>query len=214
MTNTQWERLPQEQAANVMRTIGAMADSAVFSVQMTEVTCRPLPFYKRYKLFRLTNYATMPCFKMDYLGDGETGRFFPLNGLPNTLYDVNENDDIELDADTVVAYIDFFFAQVQGPEGDIYLIKAPDALPMLSSLPKNQQESVREHFQEMNVTENEANDGFTIAATLYYGGTLLSADIQVKKGGEISVSNQKMLLQNIHFPASPVDYTYMDENHE
>ena len=209
MNKAHWEKLPQDQAVSVMRTIGDAADSAVFSLQMTEVTCRKLPFYKQYQHFRLTNYATMPCFKMDYLGDPETGQFFPLNGLANTLYDVNDNDQVELDANTVVDYIDFFFAQVQGPDGDIYLIKSPDALPMLPSLPQNQQDSVREHFQNMKV--DSTDNGFVIAATLYYGGTMIAADISVKKTGQISVGNQRLLLRGIHFPTSPVDYTYMDD---
>jgi hypothetical protein len=211
MSQRDWQRLPQEEASIVMRTIGDAADSAVFSVQMTEVTCKPLPFYNKFKLYRLINYATMPCFKMDYLGDGDAGHFFPLDGLANTLYDVNDNDAIELSRDTVTSYLDFFFAQVQGPEGDIYLIKSANALPMLNSLPENQQDKIREHFQNIQIRETDEQDGFLVHASLYYGGTLLSADIHVKKSGQISVQNQKLMLRGIHFPSAPVDYTYMDD---
>ena len=211
MAQIEWERLPQEEASVVMRTIGESADSAVFSVHMTEVSRRPLPFYNKFKLYRLINYATMPCFKMDYLGDGETGHFFPLDGLANTLYDVNDSDQITLTRDTVTPYLDFFFAKVQGPDGDIYLIKSANALPMLNSLPENQQEKIREHFKDIQISETEDQNGFLIQATLFYGGTLLSADILVKKNGQISVDNQKLMLRGIHFPSAPVEYTYMDD---
>ena len=112
MNTSIWEKLPPEEAASVMRTIGAKADSAIFSVQMTEVTCRPLPFYSTFKHYRLINYATMPSFKMDYLGDLNQGKYIPLDGLANTLYDVNDSDQVTLDQDTVVPYVDFFFSKI------------------------------------------------------------------------------------------------------
>ena len=194
-----------------MRTIGAQADAAVFSKQLTEVTCRILPFYNRFKLYRLTNYATMPCFTMDYLGSEAEDKFYTLDGLANTLYDVNDHDGIELSADTVVPYIDFFFAQVQGPDGDIYLIKSPEGLPMLGSLPQNQQDSVREHFVPLDVSEDPDNQSFKIRATLYYGGSLISAQINVHRRGLITIKDQTLLLQGIHFPQSPIEHKYISD---
>lgn len=194
-----------------MRAIGTNADAAVFSKQLTEVTWRPLPFYNRFKLYRLTNYATMPCFTMDYLGNEAEDKFYTLDGLANTLYDVNDDDGIELDISNVVSYLDFFFAQVQGPDGDIYLIKSPDGLPMLGSLPQNQQDSVREHFQPLSVEDLPDSEEFKIHATLYYGGSLISAYIHVHKRGLISIKDQSLLLQGIHFPQSPIEHKYMSD---
>ena len=211
MEKPEWHRLPHEQAAEVMRAIGANADAAVFSKQLTEVACRTLPFYKNFKLYRLTNYATMPCFTMDYLGNPDNDKFYTLDGLANTLYDVNDDDHIELTFDTVVAYLDFFFAQVQGPDGDIYLIKSPEGLPMLGSLPENQQNSVREHFQHLITEADPDNEGFKITGTVFYGGSLISAHIAVHKRGLITIKDQTLLLQGVHFPNSPIEHKYMSD---
>lgn len=211
MKHHQWHSMPREQAGDVMQKISSAADAAVFSGPMTEVTYRPLPFYSHFKQFRLTNYATMPCFSMDYLGNPETGVFYALDGLANTLYDVNDDDRIALTAETVIEYIDFFFTHVQGPDGDIYLIKTPEDLPMLGSLPENQQASVRESHRPLTVDPQPAEDGFLVGATVYYGGSLISAEIFIRADGQISIQNQSLLLQGIHFPMSPVEHNYMGE---
>jgi hypothetical protein len=213
MTKIEWYRLPRAQAADVLGKIGASAESAVFSEQLTEVTWRPLPFYERFKLFRLTNYATLPCFTMDYLGDDVTGIFYPLDGLANTIYNVNEEDKLHLSESNIIDYLDFFFEEVRGPDGDIYLIKNPSDLPILSSLPENQKQSVIEHHRALQIDSDIMPGEFNINGTLYYDGSLISALIRVQASGRLSIHNQTLLLQGIHFPGSPIENTYMGDSY-
>ena len=212
MSKPDWHRVSREQASAILKKIGSQADSAIFSEQMTEITWSYLPFYSRYRLFRLTNYATLPCFTMDYLGNEEEGVFYALDGLANTIYTVNDCEPVKLTADTVVAYLDFFFSQVRGPDGDIYLIKQPNDLPMLSSLPSNQQKSVLDTHKPLIIDADIIPGEFNINGTLYYDGSLISAVIRVAPTGKLSIHDQMPLLQGIHFPMSPVEYTYMGES--
>lgn len=213
MTQKEWHRLPREQAAEILEKIGASAESAVFSEQLTEVTWRPLPFYNGFKLFRLTNYATLPCFTMDYLGNDTSGVFYALDGLANTIYKVNEQDKVHLSESNVIEYLDFFFEEVRGPDGDIYLIKEPTDLPMLSSLPENQQQSVIDYHRPLQIDSDIMPGEFNINGTLYYDGSLISAMIRVLASGRLSIHNQTLLLQGIHFPMSPIEHTYMNESY-
>ena len=211
MSKTTWNRVPREQANEILKLVSSSSDSAVFSEQLTEVTWADLPFYKNFNHYRLTNYATLPCFTMDYLGDIENQIFYPLTGLANTIYDANDQDKIDLTEDTVVAYLDFFFKQVQGPDGDIYLIKTPEDLPMLSSLPENQQQSVIKNHKALVINSDVKPGEFHVSGTLYYDGSLISAMINVQKNGKMSIQDQTLLLHGIHFPMSPVQHIYMGD---
>jgi hypothetical protein len=211
MSENKWNRVPKEQAHQILKTVSSSADSAVFSEQLTEVTWKNLSFYNNLKRYRLTNYATLPCFTMDYLGDPDSEKFYPLDGLANTIYDANEQDKISLTKENIIDYLDFFFDQVQGPDGDIYLIKTPQDLPMLSSLPENQQQSVIEHHKGLVVNSDIKPGEFHVTGTLYYDGSLISAMINVQESGKLAIQDQTLLLHGIHFPMSPIQHTYMSD---
>lgn len=210
--NATWNRVPPEQADMILTSVSDDDNAAVFPSELTEVTWRDLPFYSKYKHYRLTNYATLPCFIMEYLGSSDDNAFYPLTGLANTIYDVNDANPIKVTRDNVVEYLDFFFRQVQGPDGDIYLIKDPDDLPMLSSLPDNQKQSVVQHHQPITIDSDIRPGEFDVRGTLYYDGSLVSAKIQVNNTGKLSIHDQVLLLHGIHFPASPVHNTYMGDS--
>lgn len=207
-----WNRLPKEQASEVMNAIGDQRDAVIFSDQMTEVAWQELPFYTHFKLYRLTNYATMPSFTMDYLGNGDT--FVPIDGTANPVYTVNETDPVRIDINTVTAYLDFFFTNVRAIDGDIFLIKNPTDLPLISSLSQEQQQSIINSHIPINISAQATSNSFHVTGTLYYDGSLISATIQVTGEGKLSIENQSLLLQGIQFPHSPTSYNWDARNQQ
>jgi len=196
-----WTRLNRDDAHQVLNRLSGTRDAVVFSKEATEVSWRSLPFYNKYKLYRLINYATMPTFSLTYLSDGN--EFITLDGTANPIYTVNEKDPVRLNEMNVVNYLDFFFANVQGSEGDVFLIKDPKKLPFLSALTKEQRESVYSGFKPVQVSQNAAANLFRVSGTLYYGGGLISSTILVQNDGKLSFQDQSLLLNGIYFPYSP-----------
>lgn len=203
-----WIRLKREEAHQVLDRLSGNRDAVVFSRDATEVTSRDLPFYSTHRLYRLVNYATMPTFSMLYLSNGE--EFMPLNGTAIPLYAANDKAPIRLTADTVTAYLEFFFSNVQGSEGDIFLITDMDKMPFLSGMSPAQQASLRTNFQPMAVTAERTTGPFRVTATLCYGGGLMAATILVMANGRLSFENQQLLMTGIHFPYSPYSQPWLD----
>lgn len=203
-----WSRLAREDAHQVLARLSGQRDAIVFSKEATDVTFRNLPFYSRYKLYRLVNYATMPTFSMSYLSNGV--EFIPLDGMANPIYTVNERDPIRLNEMNVVPYLDFFFTNVQGSEGEVFLIKDPKRMPFMDSLSPNQQQTVTSSFRALGVQQDAANNLFRVSGTLYYGGGLISAVIQVFANGQLAFQEQSLLLSGIHFPYSPYGQQWVD----
>ena len=193
-----WTRLKRDQAAEVLTKMGTAADAIIFSKEATEVAFKNLPFYGRFKLLRLTNFATMPSFTMEYLSDGE--RYIPLDGTAAPVYEANDKDHIRLTESNVVDYLDFFFSHVQGADGDIFLVKDPHKLTFLQSFTPEQQQSLIQSHKPVRVVSDATPHSFHVSGTLYYDGSLISATIHADADGKLSIFDQTLLLQGIHFP--------------
>lgn len=203
-----WTRLNREQAHKVLDKLSGHKDAIVFSKEATEVSWRSLPFYSHYKLYRLVNYATMPTFSLMYLSNDE--EFITVDGTAGPIYGVNDKDPIRLNEMNVVPYLDFFFSNVQGSEGDVFIIKDPRKMPFMDSLSEGQQQSVVSCFKPLSVTVDTVQHSYKISGTLYYGGGLLSSTIIVAHDGKLSFQDQALLLTGIHFPYSPYGQMWLE----
>lgn len=203
-----WTRLNRDDAHQVLNRLSGTRDAVVFSKEATEVSWRSLPFYSKYKLYRLINYATMPTFSLTYLSDGDD--FITLDGTANPIYTINEKDPIRLNEMNAINYLDFFFGNVQGSEGDVFLIKDPKKLPFLSALTREQRESVYSGFVPVQVAQNAAANNFRVTGTLYYGGGLISSTIILMADGKLTFQDQSLLLNGIYFPYNPYSQSWLE----
>ena len=64
-----WTRLNKEEASQALDRISDSRDAILFGRDTSQVSHSTLPFYKNFKLCRITNYATMPVFTLVYLTD-------------------------------------------------------------------------------------------------------------------------------------------------
>lgn len=204
--NPNWTRLTREQSHEVLNRLSSTRDAVVFSKNTTEVTVRRLPFYERFYLCRLVNYATMPTFTMIYITNGAD--FFPLDGTPNPIYSANEADTVHLTETNVLPYLEFFFANVQGSEGDVFLLKSSDNMPLIQSLPLTQQKMIADTFKPISVSSSALS--LKIEGTMYYGGALIASTILVSTDGKINFEDQNLLLSGIYFPHNPYAEAWLE----
>jgi hypothetical protein len=198
----------RDEAHAVLNRLSGHRDAIIFSKDTTEVSKRSLPFYSKYVLYRLVNYATMPTFTLMYLSNGE--EFITVDGTANPIYDVNQKDPIRLNEMTVIPYLDFFFSNVQGSEGDVFLIKDPRKMPFLDSLNAEQRQSVVNSFKPLRVTPVPVQHSFRVSGTIYYGGGLIAATIEVSSDGRLSFQEQNLLLSGIHFPQETYSQAWLE----
>lgn len=201
-----WTRLTREQSREVLNRLSTHRDAIVFSKDTTEVSVRRLPFYTSFYLCRLVNYATMPTFSMFYITNGV--EFYALDGTPNPIYTVNEKDPIRLNDKNALEYLDFFFSNVQGSEGDVFLIKDPSTMPLLSSLPDVQQAGILTSFKPIYVTQESTS--LKVSGTMYYGGGLIAATILISQDGKIGFQDQSLLMSGIYFPHNPYAEAWLE----
>ncbi len=200
MLLNQWKILDKEKKDNVLDILSTNKDSIVFSKDYTEVAIKELPFYHNYKLYKLTNYSTLPVFSMKYLSNGDD--FYSLDGLANTIYTVNELDNISINRDNIVDYLAFFFNKVQGSEGDVYLIKDPNKIPESDTLSKPLVQEIIGKFNPITIEVLTGSKNIKVTATIIYGDALIDADMSIDGTGKISFDNQRLLLSGIALPTA------------
>lgn len=202
-----WQRLDKAAGQVVLSAIGSEIDPGLFPAVATEVKYQTLPYFRTFMLYRLTNYAVMPAFSMDFLSDGVV--FYYLSGAAEPIYRVNERAPITLRDDNVMSYLDFFFTNVKSDDGDIYIVRDPANLPFMSSLPQQQRETLTTQHSVPKIEFDALTDSYLVFTTLYYAGGLMKAVIKVASNGEIDIQDLSLLLSDLapYFETgTPEDY--------
>ncbi len=202
-----WKKLKREDSHEVLDKLKSRSDAVVFSKSSTEVLVCNLSFYEEFKLYKLTNYMTLPCFVMYYLSNGTD--FYAMDGTASQIYKVNDLEFMNLNTDNIIQYVDFVFENAEGDDGDIFLIHQPENPNFMKSMSEAYRKNVIEHYHPIQIKEDEINRVFLVHGTLYYGHSLISATIQITKKGIITVKNQKLLLKGVHMPNEADQYSWI-----
>jgi len=208
MAQPLWTKLDREQAHKVLEQLSAgNREAIVFSRDTTEVFWRSLPFYTNYRLYRLVNYATMPIFTMMYLSNEQ--EYISIDGTAAPIYTVSVKDPIRLTEMNVISYLEFFFSNVQGSEGDVFLITDPRKMPFMDTLKPAQQQSIMNCFKPLTVSSDSLGN-FEINGTVHYSGGLMVVTIIVTPDGKMAFQNQSLLLSGIYLPDSPYSQAWLE----
>lgn len=189
-----WERLDRSKTALLIDRISLTAEGRIFSLTSSEGQTQPLAFYQGYRLYRLTNFATLPSFSLDFLGDG--GQFYLLDGTADPIRLVNDRGCLSLNINNIIDYVAFYFHAVVSDDGDIYLIRDLRELPFLESLSIDQQILLKKRHRQVEVSYEDDAGIFILNADMYFDGTLMRADILVTDMGEITIRNASMLMSD------------------
>lgn len=200
----QWHILERSDSHAIITKIIDGDDSGLFTPATSEVKCLDIPFYSEFKLYRITNYASMPSFSFDYLGNEEI--FHRLDGTPDPIYAVNISDTVQLNAQNVLLYLDFFLTNVQAEDGDIYLVTNTQKLPFFNTMPADQQDMLETKIINPEISYEFNLHAFVINATLYFAGVMMNAVIQIEETGEVSVIDQTMLMTTDYHPIQETAY--------
>ena len=195
-----WIKLDKKESIRILHAIGDKCDHDFFSDDMTDVYFKTLPFYSQYRLYKISNYATMPIFSVRFLSDGKD--FIRLSGLSTPIYEVNHKDPIHLTSKTLIQYLKFFFRYVQGSEGEVFVISAPKEIPYFNELNEYKQQEIIKKFNPITTSSHSDEEGlfYTAHAQILYGDAIIDSDINMRENGTIFFSNQKIIVDRVHLP--------------
>jgi hypothetical protein len=190
-----WQRLDRESTTKIIESVKSAGEAGLFSLTTSEVKRAKLSFYEKVGLYKLTNFASLPSFTFEYLGDGE--HFQYLDGTELPIYTTNDKGYLELNDRTVVDYLEFFFSHVAFNEEEMVLIQNPHDNPLLDSLGLDSVDAVISNHKPATVSYDAGYDKHTVEADLYADGLLIRATIEVTASGRVSIIDRKMIMNAV-----------------
>ena len=177
--------------AKIIKAVKNSGEPCLFNESTSEVKVRKLPFYSDINLYRITNYASLPAFTFDYLGDGH--RMFFLDGTFEPLFGFNSSDHFNLTRDNILDYIEFYFDYVRDNEGEIRVIKSIQNHAGLDSLPPSELSDISSRDWDSKVSFNSDDKSFTVSTIIEHVGSLVRAKINIDNAGRVTIMDYQLL---------------------
>lgn len=181
-----WHRLDREKTVDMINSVKSAAEALLFSPITSEAKCTRLPFYTNHLLYRLTNFASLPTFSMDFIGDGE--KFIYLDGSDNPIHQVNQLAGLSLTRENVIPYLNFFFLNVRLEEGEIIILKDTHEASTIDMFDDERRENINLQPDDARISQNEAGS-FVVATPIFLDGSLVNAELNVDSQGRVSVKS-------------------------
>jgi hypothetical protein len=189
-----WQKIDKQQSHDILNHIATVSDPHLFSPRSSETSYMTLPFYKDYFVYRVTNYATLPSFSLDFLSNGES--YHLLDGSPAPINHVNKSGALHLSGTNVIAYADFCLGNIRGEDGDIYMIRDIETLPFIDSLGTDQQLDLKRKHETPSAKWSADDNGYELTADLFYGGTLIKSSIVIEVNGLLQIHPREMIMSS------------------
>lgn len=189
-----WQRLDRDKTLKTINSVRSLSDAGLFSPVTSEVQKAHLSFYNTIELYKLTNYASLPSFTFEYLGDGLHYQY--LDGTEQPILSTNDKGYLTLNERSVIDYLEFYMEHVVSDDEMIF-IKNPYDMPLISSLePQSIDALLRNHKMPM-VSYDAGFDKHTVEADIYSEGHVLRATIEVNATGRVKILGSQMVLNSI-----------------
>lgn len=190
-----WQRLDRETTVKTIDSVKSVSEAGLFSVATSEVQKARLSFYEKVDLYKLTNFASLPSFTFEYLGDGM--HFHYLDGTELPIYTINGKGHLSLNERSVVDYLEFFLSHVMIDNEEMFLIQNPHDMPLLDSLDEDSIDAISRNHKSPDVSYDAGFDRHTVEADVYADGLLMRATIEVNASGRVEITGRKMIVNAV-----------------
>lgn len=188
-----WHRLDRDKTVEMINSVKSAAEAVLFSPITSEAKCARLPFYSNHLLYRITNFASLPTFSMDFLGDGKT--YVYLDGSNAALEEINLSGGLNLTRDTVIPYLNFYFLNVRLEEGEVIILKNPEEASTIDLYDDDRRENINLQPENASIEKDESG-AYIVKTPVFMDGTLIDAHIRVDQAGHVEVRSMGMMNQD------------------
>lgn len=180
-----WEKLSNEETSDFIAHVQDDALIGIFEPELCEAHKSPLNFYNNAHLIVLENLSIAPPFALDYIQSDDDIVY--LDGSPEPFQILNAKGDLNLNADTVIDYVEFFCRYVNQRPHNILLLRNPDNMPYQDTI------YLDFHFDKNNFgekdfrIEEDGNGGFILHAPFVFAGKIDPGVATIAANGDIDI---------------------------
>lgn len=181
-------------AAKILDLLNPLLDGAPFDAVMIRIISHDLPFYDGYSLVEVSDYDVNPPRQVSFIQKED--EILILNGTNEPIYKLNEKLPILLNEDIVKTYIRFFFHYVRGRHGKFQITENIDDVDWREEPAPAGRKALSKMIQPLEMVSANAEE-YQLRGSIIFKDSLFQSDIQVKKDGNVSLTNQELLVEDI-----------------
>ncbi len=190
--NLDWKLLSRLDATRALSEINPALKPNPLNPGAARVRVAVLPFYNDYRIYELTDTKSEPPMARYVLHKGGLDGTVGLDFTNRPIYHVNEMAPLNLSADTVAAYLAFFFASVHGPHGPMAVIDRLESPDPATATDEEREvlEKLRDHAPPV-LTSEDAN-GYHLNAAMLFKDCIFKCKVTVAHNGMVQVTEHEL----------------------
>ena len=187
-------KLELAEVATILDRLNPEFDGTVFDPVETTILAQDVPFYPRYRLLDIADYAAVPALRRYVLYSEDD--FLILNFTNEPLYALNQKLPIKLTENNVPDYVRFFFTYVRGRHGRFIITESVDDINWKEDPPPSARKAIGKIL--FPVTLERTEDGvFYLKACMVFKDSLFKSDIKVEANGFVALSDEELLVEDM-----------------
>jgi hypothetical protein len=190
-----WQKLGAEKVIRILSEINPRLAPVAFNAESTTIRTQKLPFYKDYMLMELTDLSTVPGARKYVIY--KPGDVNVINWTNQTIYETNEKAPIQLNENTIISYVKFFFGYVRGRHGRFLIIETIDDVRWQIEPPAQGRKVMQEMLSPVELEGKGADGTFNLGAFMVFKDSLFKTKIHVKPDGLVSMSEEDLKIEGM-----------------
>lgn len=192
-----FSKIENNDAVSFLEKLNPMLDGSPFSHLDVTILKHDLSFYSNCDFIEINDKHVHPARILHLIHNGSNDNYHILDGTNETLYELNKTVPIKLDENNIITYVRFFFSYVRGKHGVFQIIDSVDDINWKEEPAPNARKALGKMVEPLNLVAITDSGEFALRASIIFKDSLFESSIIVKKNGEISLTNQEILVEDI-----------------
>jgi hypothetical protein len=167
------------------------------NAEKLEAMARPLNFYPGSRLIELKLQQQISSMPVCVFASSK-GSYRILDWHPQTIYQLNGEEDFSLSFGNVVEYVKFFFRYTRVPEGRLLIVENLEEFAWREEPPLAVRKALSSMIKPVILNMwDEEQKRFQVSAHLLYQNNLFEANIEVDRSGQIQIVERVLQVEDV-----------------
>jgi len=191
--------IENDQAVDLIAQLNEKLEGNSFDPEQSRLLSHSLPFYNGYSLCEVSDFNNTPTRQISFIYKeaADSDDIFILDGTNEPIYGLNKQVPIFLDKDNVLTYVRFFFHYVRGRFGRFNIVESVDEVNWREEPAPAGRRALSKMIQPLELKNNSDDENYHLLASIIFKDSLFESDVTVQENGDVSLSNQEMLVEDI-----------------
>lgn len=188
-------KLDPKETESFLAACGDALEGSSFLSANSVIMKRPLAFYPGFTFYDVADHSTMPARRRFMVAKDQDIVVLDFTNAP--IYALNTRAPLILNDDTLLDYVRFFFSFVRGRHGRFLICESVDDIQWREEPPPSARKAIAKMIEPLKISRKDEDGDVHVMAQMMFKDALFHTHITVAPNGNIKLSQEKMLIEDI-----------------